>query len=94
MLRTALLCIALLFALGCSGAALAGSQGAWPPALWGWVLVVCVLFERWRYQPKAGADPGDWQATGEQFIDPETGAAQRVEYSPATGQRRYVSAKE
>lgn len=90
MLRTALLWIALLLALGFSAAALAGAPGTWPPAVWAWALLVCVLFERWRYQPKAGADPGDWQATSEQFIDPETGAAQRVEYSPSTGARRYV----
>lgn len=91
MLRTALLWIALLMALGCTAAALTGAGGALPPALWAWVLLVCVLFERWRYQPAAGPDPGDWQATSEQFIDPETGVAQRVEYSPSTGERRYVS---
>jgi hypothetical protein len=91
MLRTVLLCLALLFALGCSGAALSGASQAVVPALWGWGLLACLLFERWRYRRAPGADPGDWQATGEQFIDPETGAAQRVEYSPSTGERRYVN---
>jgi hypothetical protein len=90
MLRTALLWIALLLALGCSVAALSGRPGAWPPALWGWGLLICLLLERWRYKAAAGPDPGDWQATDERFVDPETGATQRVEYSPSTGARRYI----
>ncbi len=90
MLRAVLLCLALLAALACSGAVLAGASRAWPAALWSWALLACLLFERWRYQRPSGADPGDWQATGEQFIDPETGAVQRVDYSPSTGERRYV----
>jgi hypothetical protein len=33
---------------------------------------------------------GRWQATGERFVDPETGALVTVWYDPETGERRYV----
>ena len=90
MLRRALFIVALLVALGCSAAVLAGVRHLWVPAVWGWLLLIGVLFERWRYQPVADTDPGDWQTTSEQFIDTATGAPKRVEYSPSTGARRYV----
>lgn len=89
MLRTALLAVALLLMLLGIGGLLAGYP-SWAPAIWGVALLLCVLFERWRYQRLPTAAPGNWQATGEQFVDPETGQAMEVLYDPDTGDRRYT----
>jgi hypothetical protein len=57
----------------------------------GLVLVGAVLIERWRYKPLGDERPGPgWIATGERFVDPETGKLVTVFYKPATGERRYV----
>ncbi|NVD71067.1 hypothetical protein HUX88_10920 [Duganella sp. BJB1802] len=90
MLRNAILVIALLVAGGGAIALATGHPEAMPAAIWGGILTVAVLFERWRYQPPP-ATGGNWQPTGEQFIDPESGAAMEVLYDPGTGERRYVA---
>jgi hypothetical protein len=91
MLRNALLAVALLLAAGGVIGLLTGHGGAVTAAIWGGVITVAVLFERWRYQPSAADKAGgNWQATGEQFIDPESGAAMEVQYDAETGERRYV----
>ena len=57
----------------------------------GFILVGAVLIERWRYKPLESERPGpDWIATGERFLDPETGKLVTVFYKPATGERHYV----
>lgn len=89
MLRNALTGFALLLVLGGAAATLAGYDG-WVPAIWGAVVLVCVLFERWRYRKSSHATQANWQSTGEQFIDPETGQAVQVLYDPETGERRYT----
>jgi len=62
-------------------------------AVWAAVLLVGLLIERWRYKPLAGRAPGpDWQATGERFVDPETGKVVTVYFHPTTGERRYIAA--
>lgn len=33
---------------------------------------------------------GDWRATGEKFVDPETGRLVTVWFDPESGERRYV----
>jgi hypothetical protein len=92
MLRKALLVFALgLLVLGL-GAWLGGDSGAWPLMVWGAALLAAVLFERWRYRPPAGADPVQWQVTGERFVDPETGRQMQVLFNPRTGERRYQPA--
>ncbi|MCM0080579.1 hypothetical protein L4X63_03145 [Geomonas sp. Red32] len=90
MLRTAL----LLFG---SGVLIAGlvmfllGKCAYPPFLiWGSIIVIAVLFERWRYQRELHGQERHWQPTGEKFEDPETGAIVEVQYDPASGERRYV----
>lgn len=88
MLRIAVLVVASLMAVLGIGALAFGYAG-WVPAIWGVVLLACVLFERWRYKAPA-AQGGHWQRTGEQFIDPESGQATEVLYDPETGQRRYA----
>lgn len=91
MLRAALLGFALLLTLaGTIG--LAFGCPVWAPTLWGVVLLVCVLFERWRYRKPPVAAGGNWQPTGEKFIDPESGLAMEVLFDPDTGERRYVPA--
>jgi hypothetical protein len=50
------------------------------------------LIERWRYKPLGEHSPGpDWTATGERFVDPETGKLVAVYFHPASGERRYVA---
>ncbi|MET3105803.1 hypothetical protein AAKU67_000222 [Oxalobacteraceae bacterium GrIS 2.11] len=90
MLRNALL--GFTFVIACIGVllCLVGAQPAWPIAIWGSVIFVLILLERWRYQHTNLDAPGEWQATDEQFIDPETGKLTRVLYKAATGERRYV----
>jgi hypothetical protein len=62
-----------------------------PLAVWGAILAGSVLVERWRYRPLADDPPGgDWQATQELFVDPESGRLVTVFFNPATGERRYV----
>jgi hypothetical protein len=91
--RGVLLLIAGLLLAG--GGALA-MLGAMPAAVgltvWGLILIVGLLIERWRYKPLAERSPGpDWTATDERFVDPETGKLVTVYYHPASGERRYVA---
>ena len=75
--------------------AICAATGQWPPALWllfnGLLLTLGVLYERWRYKATLQRrPPGNWQATGERFVDPETGRLTEVYYDPASGERSYV----
>lgn len=90
MLRKLLLGFSLL--VFCAGLFLlvVSPTNAFPPLVFGALLTVSALFERWRYkQPKT---PGSARgvATGERFVDPETGALMEVWYDAATGERTYV----
>jgi len=92
MLRTVLIGIGTV-ALLCGLAALA--TGAFPPAMvfgmWGAILVLAVLVERFRYKPLAASRPGPgWQRTTERFVDDETGQNVTVYVEPGTGERAYV----
>jgi hypothetical protein len=89
MLRTALLVFAVLLTLLGIGGLVSGYVG-WAPAIWGVGLLACVIFERRRYTALPPAAGGNWQPTGEQFIDSESGRATEVLYDPETGERRYV----
>ena len=72
----------------------AGTESGWPMTVWGLVLVVAVVFERWRYRGREQMASGEWQATEERFVDPESGRLMQVFYQPTTGERRYVPVKE
>ncbi len=66
------------------------------PAAWltgiGLILIGGLLIERWRYKQLDAPRPGpDWQATGERFVDPESGKLVAVYFHPTTGERRYVA---
>jgi hypothetical protein len=63
-----------------------------PLAVWGTILAGGLLIERWRYRPLSENPPGgDWQATAERFVDPESSRRVTVFFNPATGERRYVA---
>ncbi len=62
-----------------------------PFLIWGCILVIVVLCERWRYRRKGHDRHGSqWQPTGERFEDTETGQTVEVHYDPVSGERRYV----
>jgi hypothetical protein len=71
--------------------ALFGGWPMWPPLIALSAILVLVLFERNRYKTVADRPPPGWEATGERFIDPETGKQVSVYYDPKSGQRQYVN---
>jgi len=92
MLRTALLLIAgILVAVGFVTLAVGGSAHGLAPLILGGVLLLGILFERWRYRKDTPAD-ARWEKTGERFTDPQTGRVVEVFYDPQSGERHYVGA--
>ena len=91
MLRTAVLIFAS--ALTAWGAFLCvkgvAAFGGVPTLVTGVVILVGTLFERWRYNNRNASADGNWQATGERFVDPESGREVEVLYDPDSGERRY-----
>ncbi|MGD0280201.1 MAG: hypothetical protein ABSC11_12950 [Smithella sp.] len=61
-----------------------------PYLIFGGILVIAVLCERWHYRRKEHNHNSQWQQTGERFEDPETGQTLEVYYDPVSGERRYV----
>ena len=95
MLRGTITAVAALVA--CAGLALVvhGVRlGGWQMLAGGLIVLVGLVFERWRYRHLTERPDGSWQATGERFIDPSTGEPVEVFYDPRTGERRYVSDKQ
>ena len=69
--------------------------GFFPPSLvcavWGALLVLALVFERFRYKPVETARPGaGWVRTDERFVDNETGKPVTVYIEPRSGERKYV----
>jgi hypothetical protein len=90
MLRVAVLVFGLLaLALGVYLCRQGPGAGGIPTLFGGGLIVLGTLFERWRYKNRNVSASGDWQATGERFVDPETGREMEVLYDPNTGERRY-----
>ena len=89
----------ILIALGAAslvGGIIALWAGAYPSvlvfAVWGVLLVVGTLYERFRYKPIEARPLGPgWAATGERFIDDETGKPVTVYVEARTGERKYVN---
>ena len=94
MLRNAVLIIAILMTKIGFICVLIGYSQLLPTAIWGALLLIAVLFERWRYEQSGGANVGNWDKTEERFIDPETGKLKQVLYQESTGERRYVDSDE
>ena len=91
-LRTLLFAVALTTCVVALVVRMAGHQDATPFAIWGGLIAAAVWLERWRYASRSAAADGDWQATEERFIDPESGQPVQVLYNPRTGERRYGEA--
>jgi len=91
MLRSALLVIGIALTwIGLVLLLIRGTPFAQPFLIWGAIVVIAVLFERWRYRHIVHSKGGQWQPTGECFEDPETGQTIEVHYDPVSGERRYV----
>ena len=61
-------------------------------AINGLLIVGGILFERRGYRPQVSQTGGNWQKTGERFIDPTTKREVEVYYNPQTGERDYRDA--
>ncbi|HEY1773784.1 MAG TPA: hypothetical protein VGH91_11410 [Gammaproteobacteria bacterium] len=90
MLRKLVLGLALL--VFCAGLLLlaVSPANAFPPLVFGALLLLGTFFERWRYKPAVTPQSAKGQPTGERFVDPESGALMEVWYDAATGERSYV----
>ncbi|HEY3644708.1 MAG TPA: hypothetical protein VGM16_05150 [Gammaproteobacteria bacterium] len=90
MLRNLVLGLAVL--VFCAGLLLIAVQpaNAFPPLMFGALLLLGTIFERWRYKQARSAGTAKGVATGERFVDPETGALMEVWYDAASGERTYV----
>jgi hypothetical protein len=75
----------------CGVAALfAHTPPGWVFAFWGAVIVLSIVFERFRYKSVETENPGPgWTRTPERFIDDESGEPVTV-WMNATGDRKYV----
>ena len=94
MLRTVVILVAAI--LTCVGIGLIASgvyAPGWQALIIGVIVLIGTLCERWRYRRIEQAPKGDWQRTGEQFIDPSSGEPVEVLFDPRTGERRYCAAK-
>jgi hypothetical protein len=92
MLRTVVISVAAI--LVCAGIGLIASgihAPGWQALVIGLIVLVGTLFERWRYRHIEEPPKGQWQRTGERFLDPSTGDAVEVMFDPRTGERRYVA---
>jgi hypothetical protein len=90
MLRTAVLifgCLVLL--LGAGLCTLGVGFGGVQTLIVGAIFVLGTLFERWRYNNKNAPVDADWQATGERFVNPESGKQMEVFYDARSGERQY-----
>ena len=94
MLRNLVLGLGLLML--CSGLflILASPANAFPPLVFGVLLILGTVFERWRYKPVKTPSAAKGEPTGERFIDPETGVLMEVWYDAGTGERTYVKAED
>jgi hypothetical protein len=91
MLRATVLVLGIIFAvtgaiLWLVGVVVPGIQAL----ILGALAVIGLVFERWRYHNKNASKDGDWQPTGERFVDPESGQIVQVLYDSRSGERRYT----
>ena len=92
MLRTVVIAAAaILTCVGIGLIACGVHAPGWQALGIGVIVLIGTLFERWRYRRIEEPPKGDWQRTGEQFIDPSTGDPVEVMFDPRTGERRYVA---
>lgn len=90
MLRTAVLLFGcLMLVLGAFLCTLGVGFGGIQTLIFGAIFLLGTLFERWRYNNRNASLDADWEATGERFVDPETGKHMEVFYDPSSGERQY-----
>ncbi len=56
----------------------------------GGLMALALVFERRGYRPRVNRESGNWETTGERFVDPTSGHLIEVRYNSDTGQRDYV----
>lgn len=88
-------CLVIVGIVGVAAGVILFLAGAgWPAAIelvaLGAVLTLGILFERRGYHPRVDRSSGNWEETGERFVDPVTGNLIEVRYNPDTGERDYV----
>lgn len=88
MLRNLVLGFALLILAAGLVLLVAQPAQAFGALVFGALLTLGTLFERWRYKPAGNRGKG--QPTGERFVDPTTGELVEVWYDAATAERSYV----
>jgi hypothetical protein len=90
MLRNAVLGFAILVLAAGVLLLVVQPANAFPLLVFGSLLTLGTMFERWRYKPTETRQSARGSATGERFIDPVSGALMEVWYDAATGERSYV----
>ena len=94
MFRAVLLAIGVVLLAGGGLGLLEGCRTI-PAVVFGAVLVLGMLFERYIYKPIRTEVPGaGWDKTAERFSDPRTGREVTVYFNARTGERRYVAEKD
>lgn len=94
MLRSTVLTVALLVLASGLLLLLVRPGEALPALVFGGLLTLGTVFERWRYKRLHTAQTAKGVPTGERFIDPVTQALIEVYYDAATGERSYVKVKD
>ena len=89
MLRAFVLALSVVLMLIGLWPCVNGAHVLWPVLIWGAVLFIATIFERWRYLATTRREGEGWVATDERFIDPESGKLVQVYYQASTGERRY-----
>lgn len=64
-----------------------------PALVFGGLLTLGTLFERWRYKWLHTAEAARGAPTGERFVDPVSRELVEVYYDAVTGERSYVKVK-
>ena len=92
MLRNVVIAVsAILTCVGIGLIACGVYAPGWQALVFGAIVLIGTLFERWRYRRIEEPRNGPWQRTDEAFIDPTSGDPVEVMFDPRTGERRYVA---
>lgn len=95
MLRTVLVACGVLLLLVAAGFVAVGFYPLLPHLLvLGLMLSAGIVWERWQYKkPQSGRPDPRWQATGERFVDPQSGKTVEVYFDPRDGESHYVEVR-
>jgi hypothetical protein len=92
MLRKILIVIGIALLLAAAVLLAAGKYIFLPHVvILGLMLTAGIVWERWQYKKPSPGRPGaGWQATGERFVDPQSGKTIEVYFDPRSGESHYV----